>query len=1129
MSDIKKDDGYEKYLYPTYDDENFNAKIFHKKEFNDLVVNNTEQITSSEAFIQMCNQSSNDNESTFKLSNYQRFVRNYLSFQTPYNSLLLYHGLGTGKTCSAILIAEEMREYIRLLGMPTKQSIYIVSNDNVQKNFKAQLFNKEKIVWNNDKLTMTTCIGDKIIKEFFDHLNKPNNYQNTEEKKNIVKEFIKYYENNIEPAYHFITYGKIPTTHYESYANKLFIIDEVHNIKDNSASVEKTHINGQKKLKKNLMYEIKIDDTPVNARYVGMGMGKGMGKERTYQFMLHDNTIKELYLSNVIIPDPTSHYERLTKFINNVDNLKLLFLSATPMFDNEDEIKTIINLMRMNDNRAIIQPNEIITENNIAHYARGYVSFVPGGNPYTFPFRLYPQQFASKCSSKNKVKFGYRQDDVGSKLDLYMVKMSKEQHDTYTGIANKLHEDDDDDDDDEEDDISTGVIENNELKLSVKDFSTFTRSLIMTYPDNKYGDDGFKSVCTKNTNSTNITYTMKEGHKKFFGISSLQKYGCKLHAIMEQLKNTNDGIILVYSRFIIGALIPLALALETAGYIRTTDGDTPNPYLTKDKSTSTGEKMPMYAIFTGAEEKKGTEELMRQIKSPENCKGKNIKIVLISAAASEGIDFKNIRQVHILNPWYNMSRIEQTIGRAVRTRSHQNLDFEQRNVEIYMHCAYYETSREDQESSFEQTTSIRNNQNDKNTYDYIAYTTAFNKATKIGQISRELKNNSIDCLVNKDDNNILYKDDKIDVSQMPFSTKKTIEVAVTDMPYSMNCDYMEKCKPIECNTQISSTQPIDKSTFNETFIFMNNDEIISKIQELFQYRTYYTKLEIYNEIRSIFNYSDEQIAVSLTEMIDNKYKYYLYNKVADETGYLVNIGDYYMFQPTDLTYPKIGEYERRTNIPIGKISVDSTKINQLQTGEEIKKLIEKFRNDDRISKILNNNETITNINDVTSIVNQYNDDNNREFKEKVNFLLEYLKICIKIEEIITNITHTDQSTETNISKQNIGKKKSKENQTDKKSKVKKTDIKKVKTFEEFVIQKIRTGPANDDTEPELSENISKMKKTIIQNYIDSLSYSSQLSLIMYWRWYQYQKNGNDTVQNNDNNITEYIDYIDPVK
>ena len=41
MSDIKKDDGYEKYLYPTYDDENFNAKIFHKKEFNDLVVNNT--------------------------------------------------------------------------------------------------------------------------------------------------------------------------------------------------------------------------------------------------------------------------------------------------------------------------------------------------------------------------------------------------------------------------------------------------------------------------------------------------------------------------------------------------------------------------------------------------------------------------------------------------------------------------------------------------------------------------------------------------------------------------------------------------------------------------------------------------------------------------------------------------------------------------------------------------------------------------------------------------------------------------------------------------------------------------------------------------------------------------------
>ena len=49
------------------------------------------------------------------------------------------------------------------------------------------------------------------------------------------------------------------------------------------------------------------------------------------------------------------------------------------------------------------------------------------------------------------------------------------------------------------------------------------------------------------------------------------------------------------------------------------------------------------------------------------------------------MDFQNIRQVHILDPWYNIYRIEQIIGRAVRNQSHCLLPFEERNVEIYMH------------------------------------------------------------------------------------------------------------------------------------------------------------------------------------------------------------------------------------------------------------------------------------------------------------------------------------------------------------------------------------------------------------------------------------------------------------
>ena len=43
-----------------------------------------------------------------KMYHYQAFIREYLRFETPYRGLLVYHGLGSGKTCSAIAAAEAL-------------------------------------------------------------------------------------------------------------------------------------------------------------------------------------------------------------------------------------------------------------------------------------------------------------------------------------------------------------------------------------------------------------------------------------------------------------------------------------------------------------------------------------------------------------------------------------------------------------------------------------------------------------------------------------------------------------------------------------------------------------------------------------------------------------------------------------------------------------------------------------------------------------------------------------------------------------------------------------------------------------------------------------------------------------
>lgn len=64
-----------------------------------------------------------------------------------------------------------------------------------------------------------------------------------------------------------------------------------------------------------------------------------------------------------------------------------------------------------------------------------------------------------------------------------------------------------------------------------------------------------------------------------------------------------------------------------------------------------------------------------------------IKAILISPAGSEGISLSNVRQVHILEPYWNEVRIKQLIGRAIRQCSHKDLPLDDRYVDIFRYKA----------------------------------------------------------------------------------------------------------------------------------------------------------------------------------------------------------------------------------------------------------------------------------------------------------------------------------------------------------------------------------------------------------------------------------------------------------
>ena len=100
MKPINSGGNNKDFLYPNINDSNFNVKIAERKEFYDTMYNGNIYKDIEKRANELCN-------ATFELSPHQIFVKNFLSSHTPYNSLLLYHGLGSGKTCSAITLAKK--------------------------------------------------------------------------------------------------------------------------------------------------------------------------------------------------------------------------------------------------------------------------------------------------------------------------------------------------------------------------------------------------------------------------------------------------------------------------------------------------------------------------------------------------------------------------------------------------------------------------------------------------------------------------------------------------------------------------------------------------------------------------------------------------------------------------------------------------------------------------------------------------------------------------------------------------------------------------------------------------------------------------------------------------------------
>jgi hypothetical protein len=379
--------------------------------------------------------------------------------------------------------------------------------------------------------------------------------------------------------------------------------------------------------------------------------------------------------------------------------------------------------------------------------------------------------------------------------------------------------------------------------------------------------------------------TLKK-YGRIFSPDEIGKYSSKIKNICENVLNS-EGIAIIYSQYIDAALVPMALALEEIGFSRFGDGAKSlfkSPPVPKEKGLK-------YCMITGDPRISPNNDFeVKAITNEDNMNGEKIKVILISQAGTEGIDFKFLRQVHILEPWYNMSRIEQIIGRAVRNFSHKSLPFEKRNVQLFLYGTMLENELEE-------------------AADLYVYRVAEFKATQIGHVSRVLKENAVDCIINHNQTLLTQEIMNIDITQVLSNGKIIEDFKVGDVPYSSSCDYME-CD-YNCSPDKTPGEPND-FTYNEAFISMNAEKILKKIRTLMKERYFYIKKDLIQKINIPRAYPLVQIYAALTQLVEDSSEF-----ITDKygrTGYLVNIGEYYLFQPSELNNQKISIFDR--SVPI---------------------------------------------------------------------------------------------------------------------------------------------------------------------------------------------------------------------
>lgn len=563
---------------------------------------------------------------------HQKFLSQFMSKKTDFNGILHFGGLGSGKTLGAILTGETNKGTFIINKVKTSKTeslcqgvLFIVPKGTIEQ-YEHEIGGKlvnDCIFVENDDGVMQMSNIEANRQKYFDD----------EQYKTVCK--------NIEKLEEMITHLS-QDERTVAINQKNILIEQEKTYKDKFAKTyENIYYIMSPYTFLNCIYDNKDGEYVLGNYLAGGKLFKTLPMGDCFR---KDNFTMVIDEVHKICGKDSISYDKFYKLLNiyarNPETgepaVKVITLTGTPIVDHPNQASKAVNLLRpripmpidvrtFTDHFIDKNTNTIKNENCYKYLHSGYVSYTKGANPLYFPMRR---------------NFFIRHEMTDYQYNDYLLNLEED------------------------------VKKIKKLKVLTDDI----------YNDNDKIGQFMRTRCSSVlTPIENFDKTFQHFNDIDSILEEVGKYSQKIKYVIECILNSN-GPVVVYCQFITYGISFIANVLRKIGW------DFLN---TNNKKT----KKPKYAIWsdTGLKDASVTDinkyqtEFKKTFNNPDNINGDYCKVLLTTVV--EGIDLKNVRQVHITTPWWNNSKTEQVIGRGIRFRSHITLPEDQQYVDVYYHCS----------------------------------------------------------------------------------------------------------------------------------------------------------------------------------------------------------------------------------------------------------------------------------------------------------------------------------------------------------------------------------------------------------------------------------------------------------